>query len=348
MGTYQEEAPKGTPIYHWIKKWGTDDVFAAAEAALDYGMDFDLTINATHEPKAKAHFFAGGSAYVEAWKLRIPIVEAYAKAEGALDWKMCRGMLKRDKKTWTQHEKESNQVKLGAYASVLTVKYMIGFKSDLCAGGDPCIPEQAKDPNLLHDFGDFTLFKHRQNFMAGPVPVSLEFGCLIGLKVKFAVEGRLGIPGVLKYEKRMFEKELKRDDRPRKESFMFVGEVRPIMAGKVYGEACLDVGLAKVGLGLQITVIHIEMPFDVGYNFHTTKVCIGARMILSALAGEFYAVVEITMLPKFEVLIFKWEGLKPIVIDIYVTGCCHDSCRPTCVGGICDRTSGKTCIPPWT
>ena len=97
-------------------------MFAAAEAALDYGMDMDMTMNATHQPKASAHFFAGGTAYVEAFKFRLPIVEAYAKAEGSLDFKMCDAMLKRKKETWTEGEKEANQIKVGAYASVLTIK----------------------------------------------------------------------------------------------------------------------------------------------------------------------------------------------------------------------------------
>jgi hypothetical protein len=39
---------------------------------------------------------------------------------------------------------------------------MIGFKASLCAKGDPCLPEASAKPELLHDFGDFELFKHKQ------------------------------------------------------------------------------------------------------------------------------------------------------------------------------------------
>ena len=112
----------------------------------------------------------------------------------------------------------------------------------------------------------------------------------------------------------------------------------------MYGECAIDAALVKVGLGLQITVIQVTIPFDVGYNLHTKKTCIGAVMILSGLAGEMYAVVELRPLPSFDFVFFSWEGLEPATVDIYKSSCCHSNCRPSCVGGICDRTTGKDCL----
>ena len=112
---------------------------------------------------------------------------------------------------------------------------MIGFKASLCSSGDPCVAEAAEEAHLLHDFGDFELFKKVHPFMAGPVPMSLEFGCLIGLAVEWAVEGRMGVPKALPFEEKQFATELALDTRPKKMSFMLVGEIRPIIAGKVWG-----------------------------------------------------------------------------------------------------------------
>jgi hypothetical protein len=200
MGTYQDEAPK-EPNWGWKKTFGTADVFAGVEAALDYGIDFSGSGNTL---KIDARFFAGGSLYVEAFTARVPIVEAYAKVDGKVDTAKCKEMLKRDKATWTEEEKEANQVKFGAYAQLVNKKYSIGYKLPLCSPGSPCLPEPTKEPEMLHDFGTYQLFKLTFPFMAGPIPVSFAVGCNILMALYFKVEGRMGVPALLEHEKALW------------------------------------------------------------------------------------------------------------------------------------------------
>ena len=64
IGDYSAEKPDD-PVWGWEKQWGTDDVFARMEAALDYGFEMDMSNMETATMEAK--FFAGGTAFLEAF-----------------------------------------------------------------------------------------------------------------------------------------------------------------------------------------------------------------------------------------------------------------------------------------
>ena len=67
------------------------------------------------------------------------------------------------------------------------------------------------------------------------------------------------------------------------------------MVVDVTANGCMGIGIFFICIGLEITVLNVGLPIAVAYNFQSKMTCLGIYLTVSALAGRFFASIEIDL-----------------------------------------------------
>ena len=165
MLDYEVERPS-LPEWGWNQTWGDADLFAGFETTLDYGMDLSSAASSTtldQTENVDATFFSGAAAFVQAFQTRYNFLDTYAKVSGGVDAETCQAMQEDSTRVFTEAQQARNEVQYGGYmafhnpATKRSTKYSLSFQKQLCSSGDPCLPQDAAAPELIHTMGSFEL-----------------------------------------------------------------------------------------------------------------------------------------------------------------------------------------------
>jgi hypothetical protein len=304
------------PSKEYVNDLGVKPFFVTLEFILDWLADVP-------EDRSRFHFrfFAGGQFSATLLTYKFVIASAYAKAEAKYSADGDAEAERRACVEWT----------VGLFYSYVGNLHYWGRESGPCKEvPSTCKPYRTPEAEMSYiRFARIVFFKPPPlRFAVGPIPVSItiegfgEAGLYWDLAmINSAVEG----------------------------GGMLNGVVQPTGIVALTGELAIDVFIARVGLGCEVTLLRIALPGVAGINFMTRRGCISLGIEVGALGGKVYIFVEIKLLfikKKWSFTVYQWKGLS-WEKELLRKECC-EYCPGPCSNGWCNFRTGKcVCRTGW-
>jgi hypothetical protein len=302
------------------KEYGTDlgvkPFFVTLEFILDWLADVP-------EDRSRFHFrfFAGGQFSATLLTYKFVIASAYAKAEAKYNAEGDSEAERRACVEWS----------VGLFYSYVGNLHYWGRESGPCKEvPSTCKPYRTPQAEMAYiRFARIVFFKPPPlRFAVGPIPVSIT------------IEG-FGEAG-LYWDLAMINSAAEGGG-------MLNGVVQPTGIVMLSGELAIDIFIARVGLGCEVTLLRVALPGVAGINFMTRRGCVSLGIEIGALGGRVYIFVEIKLLfikKKWSFTVYEWKGLS-WEKELLRRECC-EYCPGPCANGWCNFRTGKcVCNKGW-
>ena len=311
----------------WGKRFGGSEVYGEMHAS--YAASWSNVVDAEGSSSVNTLYFAGGGARMKIWSFKMSILGAYVKLAGTFTPAEC-------------PDGDAGELTFQANLKMLVLSFGIDMEGTMCEPTpDPCKVQFITKGLDEHILGTMNIFTFQKTVFVGPIPLKFEVTADLEAYVQLGLEGQIGRPILQQTEKNFdgFEKDM------HSTMGVLVGQVQPGLRAIVTAMVSINLGVAEAGGGIEIVALDLSVPVARGINVDSKKDALAVGLQVKSLSGRMWVFASIGPCPfckEIEFEIINWKGLAKIFPLHPGDGMCAE-CGTTCVYGICDRATGKTC-----